>query len=50
MSAIETTTYAVDYDPQTDEWLATADDETQSFDCSALAYLWLSQQILADTE
>lgn len=41
-------TYSVEYDSETREWIATADDEIRSFDCSALAYLWASQQILAD--
>lgn len=44
----QSTTYTVEYDPDTSEWVATADDCVQTFDCAPLAYLWMSQQILAD--
>lgn len=41
-------TYAVEYDPETAEYVATAGDACYVSDCAALAYGWLAAQIADD--
>lgn len=44
----EPTTYSVEYDEETREYVANADGQIFTSDCGPLAYHWLSAQILAD--
>ncbi len=40
--------YSVAYDDISDEWIATAGDDTYNVPSVHLAYLWLAQQIADD--
>lgn len=44
----ETTTYSVEFDPETGEYVANADGQIYTSNCGPLAYHWLSAQIVAD--
>lgn len=44
----ETTTYTLEYDAETAEYVADAGGQIHTSDCGALAYHWLAAQIIAD--